>query len=183
MPNLDKTQPYLSAYRDTGKGMHMFLSMFFSSQIYDDFQFMFVCLDCNSHQTLEASSAAAEERIANGLTCTTILTGVGNTRCYLHLTAPSGVLGTTAAWESWQTDRNRKTMWHASLQIKRNQWTVLHFWYPIHALLWNQKCIPTGLQKNGSNMKKRWVKSDFIFMTLIFMTELAETTIFQNLFI
>lgn len=29
MPNLDKTQPYLSAYRDTGKGMHMFLSICF----------------------------------------------------------------------------------------------------------------------------------------------------------
>lgn len=71
----------------------------------EDFHFMFVCLDWNSRQTLEASPAAAEERIANGLTCTTVLTRVGNTRRYLNLTVPSGVLGATAAWEPWQTDK------------------------------------------------------------------------------
>ena len=62
-------------------------------------------LDWNLRQTLEASPTAAEEGVANGLTCTTVLTWVGNTCCYLHLTPPSSVLGATAAREPWQTDR------------------------------------------------------------------------------
>ena len=73
-----------------------------------DFQFRFVCFDWNSHQALEASPATAEEGIANGLTYTTVLTWVGNTCCYLHLTAPSGVLGFTAAREPWQTKREEE---------------------------------------------------------------------------
>lgn len=61
------------------------------------FKLMFVYLDLNSHQTLESPPAAAEEGVADGLTCATVLTRVGNTSRYLHLTAPSGVLGVTAA--------------------------------------------------------------------------------------
>lgn len=66
---------------------------------FKDFQFRFVCSDWNSRQALETSPAAAEEGVADWLTHATILTWVGNTRCYLHLTAPSGVLGVTAARE------------------------------------------------------------------------------------
>ena len=54
-----------------------------------------MCLD--SHQALEASPAAAEEGVTDGFTHSAVLTRVGNTRRDLHLTAPSGVLGVTAA--------------------------------------------------------------------------------------
>lgn len=62
-------------------------------------------LECNqssgdlsdSRQSLEASPAAAEERVADRLARATVLTGAGNTGRDLRLTVGSGVLGTAAA--------------------------------------------------------------------------------------
>lgn len=62
-----------------------------------DSQLRFGYLNWNSHQALEASPATAEEGVADGFAHTTVLTRVGNARRYLHLTAPSSVLGVTAA--------------------------------------------------------------------------------------
>lgn len=83
------------------------------------FKFSFVCLDWNSHQTLEAPPAATEEGVADWPTCATVLTRVGNTSRYFHLTAPSGVLGLTGAREPQQTDRRSR-----SLRIQKIQFTV-----------------------------------------------------------
>lgn len=54
----------------------------------------------DSRQTLEAPPAAAEERIPNGLACTSILAGAGHACRDLHVTVGSGELGRTAAAKS-----------------------------------------------------------------------------------
>lgn len=56
----------------------------------------------DSRQPLEASPAAAEERVANRLARAAILTGTGDTCRYLRLAVGAGELGTTAARKSWQ---------------------------------------------------------------------------------
>lgn len=60
--------------------------------------------DCvwDSRQPLEASPAAAEERVADRLARAAILTGTGDTCRYLRLAVGASELGTTAAWKPWQ---------------------------------------------------------------------------------
>lgn len=60
------------------------------------------CCVRDSRQPLEASPAAAEERVANRLARAAILTGTGDTCRYLRLAVDAGELGTTAARKSWQ---------------------------------------------------------------------------------
>lgn len=60
------------------------------------------CCVRDSRQPLEASPAAAEERVADRLARTAILTGAGDTCRYLRFTIGAGELGTAAARKSWQ---------------------------------------------------------------------------------
>lgn len=64
-----------------------------------------VCCVRDSRQPLEASPAAAEERVADGLAGAAILTGAGDACRYLRLAVGAGELGTTAARKSWQAGR------------------------------------------------------------------------------
>lgn len=66
------------------------------------------CVEGNSHQTLEASSAAAQECVADGPASSSVLAGVRHASCDLHLTVTSSESGAALAREPWWTSREEE---------------------------------------------------------------------------